>query len=114
MDNIVCEEGYGSQGAKAYYKKDRDGKIRMITAKDRRFASLSQFFRSLFLPQGYPESVSGDYLTYQIWDTMQAFCSYLTGTLATQAMLKGIGVGDESATPLAATITWILKGKNLL
>ena len=24
-----------------------------------------------FLPQGYPESVSDDYLAYQIWDTIQ-------------------------------------------
>lgn len=41
----------------------------------------------------------------------QAFASSITGTLATQALLKGVGVGDESATALAATITWILKGK---
>lgn len=40
----------------------------------------------------------------------QAFASSITGTLATQAMLKGVGVGDESATALAATMTWILKG----
>lgn len=30
--------------------------------------------------------------------------------LATQAIFKGVGVGDASATVLAATITWILKG----
>ena len=24
-----------------------------------------------FLPQGYPASVSDDYLAYQIWDTVQ-------------------------------------------
>ncbi len=26
-----------------------------------------------------------------------------------QAVLKGVGVGDDSATPLAATITWLLR-----
>ena len=26
------------------------------------------------------------------------------------AVLKGVGVGDSSATPLAATLTWMLKG----
>lgn len=26
---------------------------------------------SIFLPQGYPFSVSEDYLSYQIWDTVQ-------------------------------------------
>jgi len=40
----------------------------------------------------------------------QAFCSSITGALATMAILKGVGVGDSSATPLAATITWMLKG----
>ena len=27
-------------------------------------------------------------------------------------MLKGAGVGDSSASPVAATLTWILKGTN--
>uniref|UniRef100_A0A8D2IXX8 Chromosome 16 open reading frame 58 n=1 Tax=Varanus komodoensis TaxID=61221 RepID=A0A8D2IXX8_VARKO len=56
------------------------------------------------------ESVSPDYLAYQIWDTVQAFASSITGTLATQAVLKGVGVGDETSTVTAATVTWILKG----
>jgi len=41
---------------------------------------------------------------------LQAFASSITGTLAAQAVLKGYGVGDESATVLAATLTWLLKG----
>lgn len=40
----------------------------------------------------------------------KAFASSITGTLAAQALLKGVGVGDESATVMAATLTWILKG----
>lgn len=31
----------------------------------------SILFQSVFLPQGYPESVSSDYLQYQFWDTLQ-------------------------------------------
>lgn len=42
-------------------------------------------------------------------DTCQAFASSIVGTLATQAVLKGAGVGDQSATVLAATLTWIYK-----
>jgi hypothetical protein len=30
-----------------------------------------QFFRQVFLPQGYPRSVSDDYYRYQLWDTLQ-------------------------------------------
>lgn len=33
--------------------------------------------------------------------------------LATQAIFKGVGVGDANATALAATITWILKGRRV-
>lgn len=33
----------------------------------------------------------------------------MTGALATEAVMKGVGVGDETATPLAAAVTWLLK-----
>ena len=85
------------------------------------------------MPRGYPDSVSGDYLAYQCWDTMQvgqhiqlcaplfnhspcpqAFCSSITGALATLAILKGVGVGDSDATPLAAALTWMLKGEGYI
>ncbi|ETN80760.1 hypothetical protein NECAME_08966 [Necator americanus] len=58
---------------------------------------------------GYPYSVSEDYLRYQSWDTMQAFASSMTAALATEAVLKGAGVGDQSASALAASLTWIAK-----
>ena len=48
-----------------------------------------------------------------VYHSIQAFCSSITGTLATQAMLKGYGVGDEKATALAATMTWILRSEFL-
>ena len=31
----------------------------------------------LFLPAGYPHSVSDDYFTFQFWDSVQAACSYV-------------------------------------
>ena len=70
---------------------------------------LLKLFQNIFLPRGYPDSVSDDYLTYQIWDTMQAFCSTISGTLTTHAILKGIGVGSDVISPFSATVTWILK-----
>ena len=38
-----------------------------------------------------------------------AVCSYSTNTLATKAMLSGMGVGDDAATASAALVTWLLK-----
>lgn len=42
----------------------------------------------------------------------QAFCSSINGTIATQSILQGLGVGEEATTALAATMTWVLKGMN--
>lgn len=108
---VVATEKYGSGSRERKYRfSTESGNIERIGRKrDSAATSVQQFFKSAFLPQGYPDSVSKDYLEYQIWDTMQAFCSSITGTLATQAMLKGYGVGDEKATALAATMTWILR-----
>lgn len=52
-----------------------------------------QSFKSFFLPIGYPHTVTEDYLEFQIYDTIQAMCSYLRGILCTQAILVGVGVG---------------------
>ena len=59
---------------------------------------LQTVIKSIFLPRGYPATVTPDYTNYQIWDSVQAFCSTINGMLATQAMLKAIGVGDAQAT----------------
>lgn len=40
---------------------------------------LYRLFQKIFLPQGYPDSVSEDYIYYQLWDTLQAFCSTISG-----------------------------------
>nr|KAF6439885.1 hypothetical protein HJG63_001706 [Rousettus aegyptiacus] len=66
---------------------------------------------TVFLPQGFPDSVSPDYLPYQLWDSVQAFASSLSGSLATHAVLLGIGVGNANASVSAATATWLVKGK---
>ena len=43
-----------------------------------------QLAKNAFLPEGFPHSVSEDYIHYQIWDTLQAFASSISGSLATQ------------------------------
>ena len=45
---------------------------------------LSTFFTDVFLPEGFPDSVSDDYVNYQIWDTLQAFANSISGSLSTQ------------------------------
>lgn len=92
-----------------------DGSLKTYTKHNTRLTQfkliylLKTIFEEVFLPEGYPSSVSSDYWDYQIWDTVQAFCSTVSTTLTTHAIFKGIGVGDSNATALAATITWIMK-----
>ncbi|XP_038139932.1 RUS1 family protein C16orf58 homolog [Cyprinodon tularosa] len=108
--SVLATERYGSTQAWKYLvnngvlERKRDG-----SETQSRDNPVVGFFKSVFLPQGYPESVSSDYLQYQFWDTLQAFSSSLSGTLATQASLKGVGVGNQEATVAAATVTWLLR-----
>eukprot|EP01083_Nonionella_stella_P004558 13201_1 len=66
-------------------------------------------FKSILLPEGYPDSVTKDYLQFQIYDTLQAVCSYLRGILATQAILVGVGVGDAEASATSAALQWVVR-----
>lgn len=66
-------------------------------------------FAAAFLPVGYPISVTPDYLSFQLWDSIQALSSYVRGMLSTQAMLAAVGVGDAAATPAAALTLFVFK-----
>ncbi len=61
----------------------------------------------LFLPEGYPDSVTEDYFAYQIYDSFQAIFSTLTGLLITKLLLKSYGVGDAEASATSATLVFI-------
>jgi len=60
--------------------------------------SKRDWFAWMFLPEGYPDSVSGDYLEYQIWDTLQGFLGYLRGIILGMSYLKGMGVGSATSS----------------
>ncbi|XP_065183504.1 RUS family member 1-like [Sycon ciliatum] len=111
-EKVLAKELHGRVAHNLYIQDGKGSSGKGIRAKpllSRSSRSIGQFLQSAFLPQGYPDSVSDDYLDYQKWDTIQAFCSYVTGTLATQAVLKGLGVGDQTATAAGATVTWLLR-----
>ncbi|EEQ28264.1 DUF647 domain-containing protein [Microsporum canis CBS 113480] len=85
---------------------------------------------NVFLPSGYPHSVTDDYLEYQIYvsqqpfpssdrkekkltvsyqDSLQAFSSSIAGLLSSRAVLQGVGVGDATASPTAALLLNVLQ-----
>lgn len=62
-----------------------------------------------FLPEGFPNSVTSDYLPFQIWDSLQGLSTYIRCMLSTQALLSAIGVGETKATVIGATFQWFLR-----
>jgi hypothetical protein len=74
-----------------------------------KYNTLFDILRTTFLPIGYPSSVKSEYLTYQIYDTIQALSSYLRSVLCTHALLIAAGVGTTDANAMSAAITWIIK-----
>ncbi|XP_009793517.1 protein root UVB sensitive 1, chloroplastic isoform X2 [Nicotiana sylvestris] len=63
---------------------------------------------NLLLPEGFPESVTSDYLEYSIWRGVQGVAAQISGVLATQALLYAVGLG-KGAIPTAAAVNWVLK-----
>ncbi|KAK4479827.1 hypothetical protein RD792_015368 [Penstemon davidsonii] len=74
-----------------------------------RFNHLSRRILDAFVPEGFPSSVTPDYVPFQIWDTLQGLSTYTKTMLSTQALLSAIGVGEKSATVIGATFQWFLR-----
>ncbi|TPX18794.1 uncharacterized protein E0L32_011543 [Thyridium curvatum] len=62
-----------------------------------------------FLPAGFPHSVTDDYLSYQLFDSLQAFSSSIASLLANRAVLEGLGVGNADQSPTAALVLQIIQ-----
>ncbi|CAA6667359.1 unnamed protein product [Spirodela intermedia] len=74
-----------------------------------RWGELRRKIVEAFIPEGFPDSVTSDYLPFQIWDSLQGLSTYIRSMLSTQALLSAIGVGEKSATVLGATFQWFLR-----
>ncbi|XP_028795238.1 protein root UVB sensitive 1, chloroplastic [Neltuma alba] len=67
-----------------------------------------ELFKRLMLPEGFPNSVTSDYLEYSLWRGVQGVASQISGVLATQSLLYAVGLG-KGTIPTAAAINWVLK-----
>lgn len=84
------------------------------TSRDRLFnekplQALGRSISAIFLPAGYPNTVTPDYLHYQMYNDVQEFCSSLSGLLASRGALEGFGVGNASASATQALLLSVLK-----
>jgi Vitamin B6 photo-protection and homoeostasis len=63
--------------------------------------------------KGYPDSVTEDYLPFQIYDTIQAVCSYLRGILCTTAGKARSKYGPPIPPPSNLTLHHCLSASHL-
>ncbi|GJE93724.1 RUS1 family protein [Phanerochaete sordida] len=69
----------------------------------------TRVLQGMFLPAGYPASVSSDYTRYQVLNALQGFFSSLGGLVASRAVLEGHGVGSANASATNALLLTILQ-----
>ncbi|GAQ80121.1 hypothetical protein KFL_000460320 [Klebsormidium nitens] len=74
-------------------------------------SSLPRALRDTFLPAGYPDSVTEDYLPYMLWSIPVHITGHACNTLVTSSLLKAVGIGANGLSVGAATaaIRWVTK-----
>ncbi|KAI0156477.1 DUF647-domain-containing protein [Xylariaceae sp. FL1272] len=77
-------------------------------AKPKRRSYVRQVL-DVFLPAGYPHTVTPDYTPYQIYDSLQAFSSTIAGLLSSRAVLQGFGVGNATSSATGAVLLTVLQ-----
>lgn len=66
-------------------------------------------FIHLFLPAHFPHSVCPSYITYASYCFLGSIAGSAAMVLSTQALLIAVGVGTQSAAPMAAALNWVMK-----
>ncbi|CZT20941.1 related to DUF647 domain protein [Ramularia collo-cygni] len=109
----ITEYDGGGDNVTATYVQSQTGGSQSLSRVDAippvDLKSLWQKGVDVFLPVGYPHSVTDDYLEYQIYDSLQAFSSSIASLLSSRAVLSSVGVGDSSASPTAALLLSIIQ-----
>lgn len=62
-----------------------------------------------FLPAHFPYSVCPSYTTYATYSFLGSIAGSAAMVLSTQALLIAVGVGTQSAAPMAAALNWVMK-----
>ncbi|XP_075653429.1 protein root UVB sensitive 4-like isoform X3 [Castanea sativa] len=91
---LVCVDGSGSS-----FSFDFDDGFRKM------FRLCGSAVRDFFIPK----QVSENYMDYVKWKLLHRVFSSALQVLATQAMLRAIGIGYSRSLPSAAALNWVLK-----
>ena len=63
------------------------------------------------MPRGWPDTVTPDYLPYQLWTSPAHISGWVSHSLATSTMISALGMstGPVGAVAASAAIRWITK-----
>ncbi|OMO72011.1 hypothetical protein COLO4_27886 [Corchorus olitorius] len=107
---VIIEEWNGSSSTKLFRTATITASSSLsIQRSANRFNHVWRRFLDAFVPEGFPGSVTPDYVPFQVWDSLQGLSTYIRTMLSTQALLSAIGVGEKSATIIGATFQWFLR-----
>ncbi|XP_024193128.1 protein root UVB sensitive 3 isoform X2 [Rosa chinensis] len=110
ISEIILEEWNGSSSTKLSRTATITSSPSLcIQRSGNRFHHVWRRVLQAFVPEGFPSSVTPDYVPFQMWDSLQGLSTYIRMMLSTQALLGAIGVGEKSATVIGATFQWFLR-----
>eukprot|EP00899_Mesostigma_viride_P022241 jgi/Mesvir1/3200/Mv16352-RA.3 len=102
----------GGEGSINSGAKRRDRQIISLEPmgwKDYHLHSLVSFARSWVLPEGYPGSVSPEYLPYMLCRAAQYFFGGAMSVFCTRSLLHAVGASQARATSAAIAANWVIK-----
>ncbi|KAH8100958.1 DUF647-domain-containing protein [Cristinia sonorae] len=79
------------------------------TAVSGTLGGLTAWFRQMFLPTNYPQSVHRSYAAYHILQIFENTLGTLVSVLCNQALLSSVGVSAEGSIFGAVAVQWIIK-----
>ncbi|GAV61448.1 DUF647 domain-containing protein [Cephalotus follicularis] len=110
VSGVVIEEWNGSSSTKLFKTATITASPSLsIQRSGNNFTHIWRRILQAFVPEGFPSSVTQDYVPFQVWDSLQGLSTYIRTMLSTQALLGAIGVGEKSATVIGATFQWFLR-----
>ncbi|CAI5467756.1 unnamed protein product [Closterium sp. Yama58-4] len=108
-------EGDGAEGAGMGRKGRRRRPFFIQDVGERADAvmELTDFFKTNFLPEGFPDSVAPSFVPYMRWRALQYFFGGAMGVFTTRSLLHALGVsrgaGGGGAAASALAVNWVLK-----
>lgn len=86
------------------YREEPGGEVTSSTTGD---SQSDSFVRRLFLPSGFPDTVSPDYLASRKWALVREMAGGISSYYGTAAVINAMGYG--AIGPLTAAMAWMMR-----